>query len=198
MFTRFSKKVTTAALLLTLVFGSAVASADQGVDPEDGSTVDVVGTASATTIVVTMPTVLTFAINPNNEVPFTSVPASVVNATYAPVDLQVLGITSTSDTDAKVVKASSHTDQEWLALGRTATTSQIALGLQMSDVVSGISTIWSPAEIEGVQPSESAGKFSLEPDSTKDIQVTAKHGNAWDAAKTLNYKLYVRVALTEE
>lgn len=195
MRTSFSKKVISAALLMSLVFGSAVASADQPIDPDNGSTVDVVGTASATTIVVTMPTVLSFAINPNNEKPFTSVPATVVNSTYAPVDLQILGITSTSGTDTKVVDVTSHTDQEWSALGRSATTSQIALGLES---VSGTPiTVWSPAEIEGVTPSVSAGTFPLEPNSSEEIQVVAKHGNAWDVAKTLNYKLYVRVALTE-
>ncbi|MFC0212473.1 hypothetical protein ACFFK0_08360 [Paenibacillus chartarius] len=195
MRTSFSKKVISAALLMSLVFGSAVASADKQIDPDSGSTVDVEGTASATTIVVTMPTVLSFAINPNNVKPFTSVPATVVNSTYAPVDVQILGITSANGTDTKVVDAASHTDQEWSSLGRAATTSQIALGLES---VSGTPvTVWSPAEIDGVTPSVAAGTFPLQPDSSEEIQVVAKHGNAWDVAKTLNYKLYVRVALTE-
>lgn len=189
------KRVTVSAMLMAMLLSSAVASAaDQTVDPEMGSTIDVSGTADVTTIVVTVPTGLAFAINPNSPNPFTSVPATVINNTYAPIDFQVLGVVSDPGTSVKVVDPSTHTDQEWKGLGKTATSSQIALGIQgASDGI----TIWSPTEVDGVSPSSVAGTIKLDPKGTEDITVEAKHGNAWGSAQTLNYKLYVKVGLTE-
>ncbi|BFH67335.1 hypothetical protein J27TS7_15900 [Paenibacillus dendritiformis] len=189
------KKFTVSAMLMTMPLSSAVASAaDQTIDPENGSTIDVSGTADSTIIVVTTPTALAFAIDPNSPAPFTSVPATVTNGTYAPIDFQILGIISEPGTSVKVVDQSMHIDQEWQGLGKAATESQIALGIKG---VSNGTTIWSPAESDGVTPSTVAGTIKLEPNSTEDIMVDAKHGNAWGSAKTLNYKLYTRVALTE-
>src|SRR5690625_4271752 len=88
------KKFVVSLMLVAMLLSSSVAFAAQTIDPEDGSTVDVTGTVEATTIIVTVPTSLSFAIDPNSETPLISVPATVVNGTYAPIDFQVLGITS--------------------------------------------------------------------------------------------------------
>lgn len=189
------KKIAVGVMLMSMLGSAAAFAADQEVDPNNGATIDVSGSASATTIVVTVPTALSFAINPNSGTPFTSVPATITNGTYAPIDFQVLGITSEVGTAVKVVSSTLHEDQEWLALGKNATTSQIALGIK--EVGGAASTIWSPAEVNGATPSVVSGTIQLDPSGTKDIMVDAKHGNAWDSAKTLNYKLFVRVGLTE-
>ncbi|TDG00881.1 hypothetical protein [Paenibacillus piri] len=189
------KKIAVGVMMLSMLFGSTAAFAENTVDPDNGSSVDVVGTTDSTIIIVTVPTALSFAINPNSETPFISVPATIINGTYAPVDFQVLGIISDSGTSTKVVEQMLHTDKEWQGLGKSATTSQIALGIKEA---SKETVIWSPAEVPNVTPSTVAGTIKLDPDSTKEISVSAKHGNAWSNAQILNFKAHIRVELTQE
>jgi hypothetical protein len=164
--------------------------------PETGTTgydVDIVGAVNAATIIVTVPTALSFVIDTNAETVFTSVPAQITNGTKAPITFQVLGLSSETGTSAKVVDHSKYSDAEWGKLGKTATEENIALGIKPA---SGGSTIWSSAEVAEAAPTQSVGTINLTPLASENISVDAKHGLAWGSAKTLNYKLFVRVALS--
>jgi hypothetical protein len=190
------RKATLGVMVLTMLASSSLAfAADATVDPVTGSTVDVVGEVRSTTLVVTVPTSLSFVIDPNSATVFTSVPATVVNGTKAPIDFKVLGVTSDTGTDTKVIANTAYTDAEWLALGKADTSTKIALGVKE---VQGASTIWSAAEVADTTPSTVAGTMKLDPSGSKSISVDARHGLAWGSAKTLNYNLYVRVGLTQD
>jgi hypothetical protein len=189
------KKLLACVIITSMVLGSTLTVF--ATDP----TVEVLGSIEATIIDVTLPISLSFAVNPNaktalGEKVVTATPATITNSTNAPVDVQVLGIVSDVGTDAKVVERLKYTPIGWDSLGKNATISNIALGVKQASIPV-VPTIWSPAEVPAILPNVSVGTVSLDRLGTKDISIDVLHGFAWDTAKTLNYKLYLRLALTE-
>lgn len=194
------KKVFTGAVLCAAMLSMTVMNAfaandpstddSQTIDPNSGATILVTGEVSATVITVTVPISVSFAINPNNDSPLTVPTFSFKNNSTAPVNVSYLGFTSNEGTSAKVVEQDKFED--WSALASADTRSNIALGLSISD-----STHWSEKET-GTAPSTAIATMLIEPKSSLDnITIDVKHGNAWDEAVTLAYKMHLKVSLPQ-
>jgi hypothetical protein len=163
------------------------------VDQTD-STIPVSGEASATTIQITVPTQLSFYIDPNSSTSFITHPGDVTSQTPAPIDLQILGLVAESNNQTKVVEPEKFTDAEWSSLGVKETNQNIALGVKFASTGE---TVWSPAEVDGVTPNQIAGQDRLDPMGNDSLQINAKYGFAWTELTDLNYKLYIRATLSD-
>ncbi|MEF3302511.1 GLUG motif-containing protein [Paenibacillus sp. GYB003] len=152
---------------------------------------DIVGTVDATWIIVTVPTTVSFAILPDAaDKSFVSAPFQVMNQSNAPIDVKFLGMHSTSQTSTKVVNAGKYSDQGWLKLPASKSSSEIALGINSDG-----KTIWSPAETEDQVPDTEVGWIKLERQGTKELSLDGKHGRAFNESKVMSYQMFLRVGL---
>ncbi|WP_052487641.1 GLUG motif-containing protein [Gordoniibacillus kamchatkensis] len=152
---------------------------------------DIVGTVDATWIIVTVPTTVSFAILPDaSDKSFVSVPFQVLNQSNAPIDVKFLGMHSTGQTSTKVVNADKYSDQGWLKLPASKSSSEIALGINLDG-----KTIWSPAETQDQVPDTVVGLIRLDRLGTKQLSLDGKHGRAFTESKVMSYQMYLRVGL---
>lgn len=187
------KKVLLLVLACAMMAMTAIQVSAQEVSSGD-STVPVNGTAQATVITLTVPTSLSFAINPNTETTFLSAPADMVSATPAKLDVDIIAIRAAGDSAAKVVAADSI--ENWSQLGVTDTKSKIALGIKAGDQP----IIWAPAEDATpiAEVTDKAGTVKVTPNGTQQIGLEGKHGMSWKETTSMDYNLYLRISLTEE
>lgn len=151
---------------------------------------DIKGTVTATWIIVTVPTSVSFALLPDAVEQFVSVPFQVQNQSVAPVEVKFLGVRSTDQTSPKVVSAEKYSEQGWRKLPVSKSASEIALGIQSDGA-----TIWSPAEVESQVPDTVAGSINVDRLDSKSVKLDGKHGNAFTSSKVMNYQMYLRVGL---
>jgi len=152
---------------------------------------DIVGTVDATWIIVTVPTAVNFAILPDSaDKSFVSAPFQIMNQSNAPIDVKFLGMHSAGQTSTKVVNADKYSDQGWLKLPATKSSSEIALGINIDG-----KTIWSPAETQYQIPDTEVGLIKLDRLGTKELSLDGKHGRAFNESKVMSYQMYLRVGL---
>ncbi|GGF89056.1 GLUG motif-containing protein [Paenibacillus aceti] len=157
-------------------------------DSESSRDIDITGSVSASIIVVTVPTTLSFAIKTNSETdPFISAPFSVENQTNSPIEIAFLGFKSKEGTTAKVVNADKYPD--WGKLPTSKSETEIALGIKTDG-----KTYWSPAETTE-EPSSVIDTVRIDQLGTKVFALDGKHGMAFKQSKVLDYTMYARVGL---
>ncbi|KIL39561.1 hypothetical protein SD70_19345 [Gordoniibacillus kamchatkensis] len=97
---------------------------------------------------------------------------------------------STGQTSTKVVNADKYSDQGWLKLPASKSSSEIALGINLDG-----KTIWSPAETQDQVPDTVVGLIRLDRLGTKQLSLDGKHGRAFTESKVMSYQMYLRVGL---
>lgn len=177
-------------ILAALLMVTTVTASAQEVG-EGNTDVTINGEVTATVITVTVPTAMSFTINPNAEPSFVSSTADIVSKTAAKLDVDVLGFRSDTNNGTKVVAPDR---VKWDELGVTETKRQIALGVKAAE-----ETIWSPAEPAAAydDASATAGTILVAPNGTVPISLDAKYGKAWISSDVLKYNLFLRISLSE-
>nr|WP_245251325.1 GLUG motif-containing protein [Paenibacillus turicensis] len=157
-------------------------------ESESGREVDIIGNITPTTIIVTVPTTLSFAIKPDSENdPFISAPFSMENQSNSPIEVSFLGFQSKAGTSAKVVNVDKYA--EWSKLPISKSETEIALGLNTDG-----KTIWAPAETTEM-PNTVVDTIMIDRLGTKEFELDGKHGMAFTQPKVFGYTMYIRVGL---
>lgn len=183
-------------LAVLLAVSISLALSLSGFAATEGETT-VTGTVQATVVSFTVPADTGFQLNPNGKTPaemFVSSEFEIVNESAAPIRIDVSAFSRSGGHEFTDVAPTTHTDEEWESLSRTASESKIALALTVADAEDWASlTQTTPLYVVDVTSTKTIGV--LNPGAEGTFKFTAKHGRAFGSALSTEYKIVFVCAL---
>ena len=198
---RMRKFISVLAALAMILSLSTTAFADETPVSEDESVVEVVVMVEPLDLKATVTLSSYFQINPNAEEGemFVSPVLTASNQTPAPLRFSIVSMAPADGNSPALVAPDRFSD--WTNLGKSDTKANIALGFKNpasdptlpSSLVEG-APAWSGLWLDETTPETAL--FDVERNASRNFEMQAKFGRAWDSAYSFKYNCVMKVSLT--
>lgn len=198
------KKLFIAMLCMSFFIPKQVCAANETFNTGTTATTTINGEVAATIINVSVPTIMTFSIDPNNEeASYLSSVSTIKNLTKAPIEVSI-GIGQANfkqDPESSWKPIDVLPDEkDWEKLGVKESEGNIALGVKINDkekwrTTKFENTLWAKNQMNSVQNTIFG---DINPSSEADVTLEVHHGYAFTEEKTCSYNIIWSFALTED
>lgn len=198
------KRFLALAICMSIMLSKQVYASNETFNTGTTATTRINGEVAATIINVSVPTVITFMIDPNNEeISYLSSVSTIKNLTKAPIEVSIeIGETNfKQDAESLWQPVDILPDEkDWEKLGVKESENNIALGVKINNKEE-----WRSAKFEDTLWVKSQKNTSnktifgdINPTSEADITLEVYHGFSFTEAKECSYNIIWSFALTED